>query len=62
MLPKQLKETTMDPSSRTLKRIIIPKSDEKSTISFVDNLMGKKPEERLKFIKENAENYSEIDI
>jgi len=52
MLPNQLKETTMDPAKRTLLRVQIV--EEQVTGQRVDSLMGNKPEERFRFIQENA--------
>ena len=54
MMPAQLKETTMDPSSRILARITLPRSEE-AVESLVEVLMGRRPELRFKFIQENAE-------
>ena len=54
MMPAQLKETTMDPSKRTLARVTLPRSEE-SVASLVETLMGRKPELRFRFIQENAE-------
>ncbi|BAQ17214.1 topoisomerase IV subunit B [Methyloceanibacter caenitepidi] len=54
MLPKQLKETTMDPASRTLLRVEIDDEDRPGTTKTVDQLMGNKPEARFKFIQERA--------
>jgi topoisomerase-4 subunit B len=54
MLPKQLKETTMDPKSRMLLRVEIA-DDDKSTSKLVEQLMGNKPEARFRFIQERAE-------
>ena len=62
MPPAQLKETTMDPTNRILLRVIIPPDRAKATAKLVDALMGKKPELRLAFIKENAHLVKEIDI
>jgi topoisomerase IV subunit B len=53
MLPKQLKETTMDRSVRTLLRVEIDE-DPTSTTTLVDQLMGNKPEARFKFIQDRA--------
>ncbi len=53
MLPKQLKETTMDPKARMLLRVEIAE-DDKSTGKLVDQLMGNKPEARFRFIQERA--------
>ena len=62
MPPAQLKETTMDPSKRSLLRVTIAQNDEKSTGRLVDDLMGRKPERRLAFIRENAHLVKELDI
>jgi topoisomerase IV subunit B len=53
MMPKQLKETTMDPRVRTLLRVEIA-VDDKKTGKLVDQLMGNKPEARFAFIQERA--------
>ncbi|MDG2321623.1 MAG: DNA topoisomerase IV subunit B [Rhodospirillaceae bacterium] len=65
MPPSQLKETTMDPSRRTLLRVTLPDAQEralKNTATVVDHLMGKKAETRFKFIQENAQFIQELDI
>ncbi|WP_411287968.1 DNA topoisomerase IV subunit B [Phenylobacterium sp.] len=54
MMPAQLKETTMDPSKRTLARVTLPRAEE-PVIDLVEALMGRKPELRFRFIQENAE-------
>ncbi len=54
MMPAQLKETTMDPSKRTLARVTLPRSEEQVE-TLVEDLMGRKPESRFRFIQENAE-------
>ena len=54
MLPRQLKETTMDRSVRTLLRVELAE-DDKKTSKLVDQLMGNKPEARFRFIQERAE-------
>jgi topoisomerase-4 subunit B len=54
MLPRQLKETTMDRAVRTLLRVEVA-NDDKSTGKLVDQLMGNKPEARFRFIQERAE-------
>ena len=54
MMPAQLKETTMDPKSRTLLRVTI-RSEADATRSSIDRLMGNKPEARFAFIQDNAE-------
>ncbi len=54
MMPAQLKETTMDPSKRTLARVTLPRSEE-AVEDLVETLMGRKPELRFRFIQDNAE-------
>ena len=53
MMPAQLKETTMDPSKRTLARVTLPRAEE-AVEALVETLMGRKPELRFQFIQENA--------
>ena len=62
MLPAQLKETTMDPSKRSLLRVEISAADPEGTGSAVERLMGNKPEARFQFIQENARFAEELDI
>jgi topoisomerase-4 subunit B len=59
MLPAQLKETTMDPSKRTLLRVKLLADDRKDTADSVERLMGTKAEARFEFIQEKAEFASE---
>jgi topoisomerase-4 subunit B len=54
MMPAQLKETTMDPRTRTLARITLPHAENVAE-ELVETLMGRKPELRYRFIQENAE-------
>jgi topoisomerase-4 subunit B len=54
MMPAQLKETTMDPATRTMARVTLPRAEE-SVEDLVEALMGRKPELRFRFIQENAE-------
>ena len=53
MMPAQLKETTMDPRTRTLARVSLPDAEE-PVVALVEALMGRKPELRFRFIQENA--------
>ena len=62
MLPAQLKETTMDPSKRTMLRVSVEENAVEATNSSVEQLMGNKPEARFRFIQENAEFANDIDI
>jgi topoisomerase-4 subunit B len=61
MNPGQLRETTMDPKTRTLLRVTLPQEYEEraSVRDLVDRLMGKHPEHRFRFIQENAARVSE---
>jgi len=65
----QLKETTMDPARRALLRVLVPdprdpeaKSDAEHTRTVVENLMGRKPELRFRFIQENARFVRDLDV
>ncbi|WP_420394003.1 DNA topoisomerase IV subunit B [Acuticoccus sp.] len=53
MMPAQLRETTMDPATRTLLRVAIQAEGEATGLA-VDRLMGNRPEARFAFIQENA--------
>src|SRR5690606_8135238 len=54
-----LRETTMDPKSRTLLRVKVL-DDREETKSAVDRLMGTKPEARFEFISANASFVTDI--
>ncbi len=66
MPPSQLKETTMEPGRRTLLQVKLAGPEEKSTqratAKLVEQLMGRKPEERFRFIQENAKFAAALDI
>ena len=55
MMAAQLKETTMDPSKRTLLRVVLVEKELKPTAKTVEQLMGTKAETRFAFIQEKAE-------
>jgi topoisomerase-4 subunit B len=62
MMPAQLKETTMDPKTRQLARVSLPRAEE-PVADLVETLMGRKPELRFRFIQENAEFAAEdVDV
>ena len=61
MMPAQLKETTMNPATRTMARVQLPKSP-KAIEELVETLMGKKPELRFKYIQDNAKFVNELDV
>jgi topoisomerase-4 subunit B len=56
MNPKQLRETTMDPDTRSLIRITLPiEFEERASVKeLVDQLMGRNPEHRFNFIQNRA--------
>lgn len=55
MTPAQLKETTMTVGNRTLLRVTITPEAAEATSQQVHALMGKKPELRFQFIREQTE-------
>ena len=61
MMASQLKETAMNPNTRSLLQVTISE-DEALTLKSVDQLMGNKPEARFQFISENAEFAQDLDI
>jgi topoisomerase-4 subunit B len=54
MTPAQLKETTMNPNSRALLRVIVDDATYEDAALKVHDLMGKKAELRFKFITEQS--------
>jgi topoisomerase-4 subunit B len=69
MPAKQLKETTMDPVKRVLLRVTVPpnhsdddKIERRETNRLVEDLMGKKPEKRFRFIQDNAKFAEDLDV
>jgi topoisomerase-4 subunit B len=64
MPPAQLKETTMARANRTLLRVTLPPEygDRAAVNTLVDNLMGKKPEKRFEFIRDNEADLEALDI
>ncbi len=56
MNPNQLKETTMDPGSRSLLKVTLPSQyeDRQPVKDLVERLMGKNPEHRFAFIQSRA--------
>jgi topoisomerase-4 subunit B len=61
MNPAQLKETTMDPKTRSMLRITLPQEyEERAGVKdLVDRLMGTNPAHRFAFIQENAARMDE---
>jgi topoisomerase-4 subunit B len=66
MNPNQLKETTMDPATRSLIRITLPSQyeDRQPVKDLVERLMGRNPEHRFQFIQSRASAVEEdaIDV
>lgn len=59
---KDLRETTMNPTTRRLIRVSIDEEAGGETGDLVERLMGKKPELRFQYIQENARFVEELDI
>jgi DNA gyrase subunit B len=60
MMPKVLWETTMNPRTRRLLRVQV--SDQIVTDRVINELMGKDPSARFRFIMERAEEAEELDV
>jgi DNA gyrase subunit B/topoisomerase-4 subunit B len=60
MMPKVLWETTLNPRTRRLLRVDI--SDQIVTDRVINELMGKDPSARFRFIMERAEDAEELDV
>jgi DNA gyrase subunit B/topoisomerase-4 subunit B len=60
MMPKVLWETTLNPRTRRLLRIEI--ADQLVTDRVINELMGKDPSARFRFIMERAEEAEELDV
>ena len=60
MMPKVLWETTMNPRTRRLLRVEI--ADQLITDRVINELMGKDPSARFRFIMERAEQAEELDV
>ena len=59
---KDLKETTMQPGSRTLIQVRINEDQPGETGNLVERLMGKKPEMRFEYIQQNAKFVEDLDV
>ena len=60
MMPKVLWETTLNPKTRRLLRVEI--SDALATDRVINELMGKDPSTRFRFIMERAEEADDLDV
>jgi topoisomerase IV subunit B len=62
MPPAQLKETTMDPTKRTLLKVVALPEERAMTNDLVESLMGRRPELRFAFIQEHARTVEDVDV
>ena len=64
MIPAQLKETTMDPASRSMIKITLPSQyeDRQPIKDLVERLMGRDPSQRFEFIQARASAVDEEEI
>jgi topoisomerase-4 subunit B len=62
MMPRQLKETTMDPATRRMTRVTIDDDAPGETGDLVERLMGRKPELRFQYIQEHARFVEDVDV
>jgi topoisomerase-4 subunit B len=64
MNPGQLKETTMDPTTRSMIKITLPSQheDRQPIKDLVERLMGRDPAQRFEFIQARASAIDEEEI
>ena len=62
MNPEQLRETTMDPGSRTLQQVAIDDAAALDTEQTFSDLMGDKVEPRKDFIERHARDVRFLDV
>ncbi len=63
MMPADLKDTTMNPQTRTLARVVLDEDGLPAFENLVETLMGKKAEKRFDYIQANAKFVAdEIDV
>ena len=64
MNPQQLKETTMDPGTRSLLKVTLPSAyeDRQAIKDLVERLMGRDPAQRFQFIQSRASAVDEEEI
>jgi len=62
MMPRQLKETTMDPATRSLLEVRVDDAAPDETADLVERLMGRKPELRFQFIQDHAKFVEDVDV
>src|SRR6185436_2659259 len=54
MMPGDLKDTTMNPATRTLARVVLTDDGAPAFEILIETLMGKKAEKRFDYIQEHA--------
>jgi len=64
MNPNQLKETTMDPATRSMLKVTLPgqNEDRQPVKDLVERLMGRDPAPRFEFIQSRASAVDEEEI
>jgi DNA gyrase subunit B/topoisomerase-4 subunit B len=62
MMPKTLKETTLDPDKRRLLEVTIPDTERFQTEETITELMGRDTSARFEFIMNHAGDVDELDV
>jgi DNA gyrase subunit B/topoisomerase-4 subunit B len=62
MMPKTLKETTLDPQTRRLLEVTIPDTERYQTEETISDLMGRDTSARFEFIMNHAGDVEELDV
>ncbi len=62
MMPQTLYETTLNPATRHLLRVVIAPEDEEVTETVVSELMGNDPKPRFNFVMAHADDAEELDF
>jgi topoisomerase-4 subunit B len=57
-----LKDTTMNPATRTLARVVLDDSGAPDFEVLIETLMGKKAELRYNYIQEHAKFVEDVDV
>jgi topoisomerase-4 subunit B len=62
MMPADLKDTTMNPATRTLARVVLDDDGAPDFEVLIETLMGKKAEKRFDYIQANAKFVADVDV
>ncbi len=62
MMPADLKDTTMNPATRTLARVVLTDEGAPDFEILIETLMGKKAELRFNYIQANAKFVEDVDV